>query len=222
LPFRVAVEEGFRTLARLRRARAFHPRGRTFEATVERGAGRVAPGTAAIVRFSRTAGLPDPLPDASGIAVRLLDVGGAGHHQDLLLTTVWTGRPFLHHLLRLPRRPADALYSSVWPLEIDGAARLVTGRVRAPAPVADGLSGLLAAVAAGGVRIRLASAPLVHGADRPLLELLLGPEISREADEALRFHPANVGAGLRSVGALGLRNAAYAGSSRGRAEARRR
>src|SRR5207248_10922928 len=40
-----------------------------------------------LVRFSRGAGLPDVLPDVPGIAIRIPDADGAGHPQDLLLST---------------------------------------------------------------------------------------------------------------------------------------
>ncbi|CAA9530345.1 MAG: hypothetical protein AVDCRST_MAG79-853, partial [uncultured Thermoleophilia bacterium] len=151
-----------------------------------------------------------------------VDVGGPGRHQDLLLTSVWPGWPLLRHVLRATRRPAEALHSSILPLRVDGEARLVTARIEAAGEVAAGLAGLHAAVATGGVRITVAAAPLARADDRPLLELALGRRLSPAEGEALRFDPANAGAGLPPIGLLGLRDAAYAGSSRGRAEAAER
>jgi hypothetical protein len=78
----------FRLLARLRRGRALHPLGVGYHARLEitPGAGRWAgarllvPGARydAVVRFSRGGGLPEPLPDALGVAVRLPDAYGPG------------------------------------------------------------------------------------------------------------------------------------------------
>src|SRR4029450_7999147 len=41
----------------------------------------------ALLRFSRGAGLPEPLPDALGVAIKLPDAHGPGVDQDLLLTS---------------------------------------------------------------------------------------------------------------------------------------
>jgi hypothetical protein len=40
-----------------------------------------------VVRFSRAGGLPEPLPDALGVAVRLPGAYGPGRDQDLLVTS---------------------------------------------------------------------------------------------------------------------------------------
>ena len=82
----------FRTAARLRGARAFHPRGRAYTAQVRIDADRAPDGfptgvREAIVRFSRGVGLPDAVPDILGIAVRLVDAAGPRVHQDLLMAT---------------------------------------------------------------------------------------------------------------------------------------
>ena len=50
------------------------------------------------MRFSRGAGLPEPLPDILGVAVRVLDSHGPGGHQDFLLATS-SGLPVAHHAL---------------------------------------------------------------------------------------------------------------------------
>jgi hypothetical protein len=68
-------------LGRLRAARGFHPRGASFSASITALPGADAPwarllvasrdGQRALVRFSKGAGLPDPLPDVLGLAVKI-------------------------------------------------------------------------------------------------------------------------------------------------------
>jgi hypothetical protein len=51
-----------------------------------------------VLRFSRAAGLPEPLPDALGVAVKLPDAYGPGADQDLLVTSS-IDRPLVRRLL---------------------------------------------------------------------------------------------------------------------------
>src|SRR3954471_6973205 len=115
---------GFEAAARLRGSKAFHPSGVVHEATVEITGGPAAPdgvtilgrpaSHTALIRFSRGAGLPQPIPDVLGMAIRLTDAYGPGHHQDLLLVTSGHGAA-LHHLL-LPAPSFLSLpYSSLLP-----------------------------------------------------------------------------------------------------------
>jgi hypothetical protein len=114
----------FRLLARLRRGRALHPLGVGYHARLEitPGAGRWAgarllvPGARydAVVRFSRGGGLPEPLPDALGVAVRLPDAYGPGRAR-----TSWSPAP------PTCRWPAACCFR--------GAA-FCTGRSAAPSP----------------------------------------------------------------------------------------
>jgi hypothetical protein len=97
----------FGTVARLRRDRALHPRGVLLDGHAEilDATGGLTDGrtqVAALVRLSRGAGVPEPLPDFCGIALRLLDAHGAGRHQDLLVTTSFGSR-IGRHLLRPAR-----------------------------------------------------------------------------------------------------------------------
>lgn len=81
----------------LRGARIFHPRGVVREAllTVEGGGGWGAavldePGIhSGLVRLSRGAGLPAPLPDVDGLALRLPALGVDGMPLDLLVNSAW-------------------------------------------------------------------------------------------------------------------------------------
>ncbi|MEE1943147.1 phosphodiesterase [Streptomyces sp. TRM 70361] len=125
---------GFRLAARLRRAPAFHPRGLTCtgELTVVGGNGsswgvpwleRSGRHDCA-VRLSRGAGLPGPLPDWLGLAVRVVDAGGPGRHLDLLLTTS-ARLPLLRHL-PLPRGNAlGGPYSGLLPYRVGGRRMLL-------------------------------------------------------------------------------------------------
>ena len=111
----VAVPLG--AVARWRGGRPMHPRGAVFDAVLERS-GWVPPWGVpwldepardpVVVRLSRGAGLPAPLPDLLGLAIR---VPGADAPVDLLLTTTGSGR--LARLLPVPRRDTAAVYSSI-------------------------------------------------------------------------------------------------------------
>jgi len=116
----------FGALARLRGGRhALHPRGRTHAGTLDLGPGApppLGPGRRVdvVVRLSRAVGLPPPLPDVHGVAIRLPDHLGPGRHQDLLLSATW-GR----HVLRPARRLRGEL-STILPFEHAGR-RFVIG-----------------------------------------------------------------------------------------------
>jgi hypothetical protein len=81
----------------LRGRRVFHPRGttRTARVVVDGGADR---GSSlldrpaehrGVVRLSRGAGLPRPLPDVDGLALRLPGLGVGGGAVDLLVNSAW-------------------------------------------------------------------------------------------------------------------------------------
>jgi hypothetical protein len=160
----VAVPLG--ALARRCGGKPMHPRGAVFDAVLERRGGTREWGVPwldeagtdrAVVRLSRGAGLPDPLPDLLGLAVRLPREGAP---VDLLLST--TGRGRLTRLLPVPRRDSAAVHSSIMAYRSDaGSLRLAAfpepdrsepGPVPSePAPLAD-------AVARDGLRFVLAVA----------------------------------------------------------------
>jgi hypothetical protein len=102
----------FGALARLRGRRALHPRGTVRTATLRTGgderlpaAWRALDGEQGLVRLSRAAGLPPPLPDVRGVALR---VGG----QDLL----WSSAdPLLRRMPWPVRAPERCTFSSLFP-----------------------------------------------------------------------------------------------------------
>lgn len=111
------VAAGFRRLAALRSARAFHPVGRLGSGTLRiddpataLGAALGVGAHAVRVRLSRGAGLPAGLPDFLGLAVRVEQAEPV----DLLFTT--TGRPGVLRWLVIPaRRWTSRPYSTVLP-----------------------------------------------------------------------------------------------------------
>jgi hypothetical protein len=155
----VAVPLG--AIARLRGGKPMHPRGAVFDAVLERR-GEATPWgipwldavatDPAVVRLSRGAGLPAPLPDLLGMAVRL---PGANAPVDVLLST--TGRGRIARLLPVPRRDTAAVYSSIM------AYRSDSGPVRLAAlPEADDVPSdpqpLAGDVSRHGLRFTLAAA----------------------------------------------------------------
>ena len=178
-------------LARLRRGKPMHPRGAVFSAVLERHGNDAAaligvpwldaPATeAAVVRLSRGAGLPAPLPDLLGLAIRLPSATGAPI--DLLLST--TGRGPLSRLLPVPRRDTAAVYSSIMGYRSDaGTLRL------AALPEADGVPSepepLAAEVAREGLSFTLTVAR-GWGPWVPFGRLILGAA-AEPLDPGIRF-----------------------------------
>lgn len=117
---------GFTAAAILRRGKPIHPRGAVGAARLVRFGSRGAPWgvrwldepgvDVGIARFSRSLGLPGPLPDVLGLALRLQ---GRDAVHDLLLAT--TGlRVGLRHVL-IPQRDAlAASYGSLLPYDAAG------------------------------------------------------------------------------------------------------
>jgi hypothetical protein len=233
-----AVAGGFYALAALRRRRSLHPTGvgyqgwlRVPDASPPRPgvplfqAGATHP---AILRFSRGAGLPEPLPDALGVAIKLPDAHSPGVDQDLLLTSS-TDRPLLRRLLFPARSFARGAYSTALPYDL-GSERVVLLLI--PKPTSDGRSsggvghrpaGALAELRAiaAGLEFELRAARSL-GRSQPLATVTVGQPLSADQTEALRFNPWTTGPGIRPSGWLNLlRDAAYRASQHGRHRAMR-
>lgn len=107
-----------------RRSKSVHPRGTVREARVVIDGADAAPAAAtllarpgahrAMVRFSRSIGLPHPLPDLLGMAVRVVDAYGDGAHQDFLLISS-ADAPVLHHLFLPAAHVRQRPFSSALP-----------------------------------------------------------------------------------------------------------
>jgi hypothetical protein len=203
-------------VAAARRARALHPRGRTYHATVMTCGGggygvdlldhgAVYP---ALARLSRGAGLPGGWPDVLGVAVRVWDAGGPGADLDLLASTVAGTAPVARHV-PWPRRRARSPYTT-----IAGYGTRLGRRYFAVLPDPDAPP-----LADPGVpaRFRLAVAS-ASGNWWVFGRLALTRPAPDGLDAAVAFDPVvRTVQGLRPQGWLWrLRAAAYEGSRRGR------
>jgi hypothetical protein len=226
-----AVAAAFSLLAGLRRRRPLHPTGAGYRgwlaldddgpAVPVLGSGQAQP---ALVRFSRAAGLPEPLPDALGVAVKLPDAHGPGSDQDLLLTSS-IDRPLLRRLLFPATSFLRGAFSSALPYEL-GGQRVVLLLVpvlpdggRTPHGVGGRSGGALAeldAAVVAGLRFQLRTAGSL-GPSLPLATLTIAGPLPAEQTRQLRFSPWTTGPGIRPHGWLNLlRDTAYRASQRGR------
>lgn len=204
----------------LRRARVFHPRGRSFPARLSvpgdpRFAGTVF-GAAGlhdgVVRFSRGAGVPEPLPDVLGLALRLdLDEGP----QDLLLVSS-ASAPVARHAILPARDYGAAHYSSITPFRLGGTTAVLGARaehVGARRPL-ERLAQLEDAVDVVRVRLLVAE-PAGPWTTAGIVEL--GPPVPDARGERVRYTPFHRAGGLEPVGAVNaLRRRAYADSQAAR------
>lgn len=209
----------FRWAGRIRRARAFHPVGSAYRATVEvDGEGLVpalTPGShPAVVRFSRGLGLRRRLPDIHGVAVRVLDAHGPDRHQDLLLSTVVS--PGLGRVVPMVRADlTGGFYSSVAPYATPTGRRLVGLRIEAPDRYE--LAAAEDMVWTGRCRLQVCTA-VGFKAWEPVATVAVHADRLDEADErALGFDPWNTAEAFQPAGWVNrLRRPAYAASRAGR------
>ena len=217
----------FRLLARLRRGRALHPVGVGYQACLgitpeaRRWAGTqlLVPGARydAVLRFSRGGGLPEPLPDALGVAVRLPDAYGPGRAQDFLVTSS-ADLPLARRLLFPGRSFLHRSFSSALPYLVGGRAVVTVLR---PQPAhwprtGRALADLSAAAATGELvyELRLAGS---LGRSRTVGLVTVGDPLDPAATETLRFNPWTTGEGIVPVGRLNrLRRPSYTSSQQGR------
>ncbi len=154
-------------------------------------------------RLSRGVGLPHPLPDFNGVALRFLDAHGPSRHQDLLLVAAGS-RPGLRHLIVAMPYLTSSGYSTVLPY------RTPAGQRRAfrcdPLPIRT----VAEAASALPLTIEVLIASL-RGAWAPAATVVLTSVLP--SDGRPRFDPWNTGPELVPAGVLNrLRAAAYAGS----------
>lgn len=160
-----------------------------------------------LVRFSRSLGLPDRLPDVLGVAVRVLHAHGPGRHQDLLLDSTVP----LPVARRLPLPMYDllgAVYTTVTSYELAGRRHLLALLPDPGAPATRSLADV--AGRGDGARLRLAVAG-GHRSWREVAALELGGPVP--GGRAVHFSPDVTGGGIRAVGWLqDLRRQAYRAS----------
>lgn len=224
-PLRAATSGLFRALSSARDARIFHPRGLTFRGRLSvttgvAGSELLRPGRHddVYVRLSRGFGLPEPLPDILGVAIKVPDAYGPGQDQDFLLASS-PDVGALHRLLVPTIGYGSLPYSSATTYEV-GDRRLLFGALVATSDAGRGpnrLGEAVRRVAAGDLTLHLAVA--TDGAPwEPIAEVELVDVLPAAKDEHLRFDPWNSGGGITPVGILNrLRAAAYPGSQQGRA-----
>jgi hypothetical protein len=148
-------------LARRRSGKPMHPRGAVFDAVLERSGAKPpwwipwldeSAEQPVVVRLSRGEGLPAPVPDLLGLAVR---VPGADGPIDLLLSSAGLG--VLTRFVPALRRDAACGYSSIMGYRSDaGTIHLAAVPERATAPSEP--SEQARDVAARGMRFTLAAA----------------------------------------------------------------
>ena len=171
----------FYALAALRRGKPIHSRGTVFDATVRRHGSGQRWGAAwldepgedhGLARISKSAGLPEPLPDVWGLALTFDDDTGVRH--DLLVASTGLA-PGLRHVL-IPRRdPRQCTYTTLLPYNSPQGPALIAAVPFAPVDPAVAAFRLLAA--------GLASAWHPFGS----LQLTERPGAS--GDEPVRFDP---------------------------------
>jgi hypothetical protein len=210
----------FGAISALRQSRSLHPKGVVFEATltIPERAGQGAPllhepgEKTAVVRLSKSVGLPAGVPDLLGLTIRFVDAHGPGRHQDFMLITSGDG-PVAHHLM-VPALSFFSLpYSSVLPYDIAGDTRLV-GALQATDRPGQGRD-FEQLLDTPDKRFQLALSPL-RGRWSPIGELALHGRVPQPQAEKIRFNPWNTGGGIRPTGPfMGLRAGAYRGSQAG-------
>jgi hypothetical protein len=207
-------------VAAVRRGKPVHPHGAAYSARlVVPGAASAPPSAAllsrpgrhaAIVRFSRSLGVPRPLPDLLGLSIRIPNAYGDGAHQDFLLVTS-IDRPVLDRIFVPARDAQQRPYSSSLPYRAGGERFLIGALPRASSPRPPGdteLDRVRAAAATGRLAFDLAVAP-PRGRFRAVAELRIGEPLPQAVD-ALRFNPFNCGGGVEPAGALNaMRRTAY-------------
>lgn len=224
---RTAVDVGGLTIggllagvAGVRGAKAVHPRGVVHAARLTIDGSHHAPQGSqllsapaehrAIVRFSRSLGLPRPLPDLLGVSLRVLDAYGTCLDQDVLMVTS-VDVPVLHHIFVPAADVQQRPYSSSLPYRAGGRSFLlgVTPDPGSPRPSGDDEFDRLArAAGTGRLMFGFAVAP-VGGRFRRIGSLHVEERLPQSLD-ALRFNPFNSGGGLEPVGVLNrLRDYAY-------------
>ena len=200
-PLLAAGTRAFRLASQLRGERAVHARGRTFrgQAVLPGGAETGAelldePGTYdAVVRFSRSVGLPPWLPDVFGLAVRLVDAHGPGAHQDLLLDV--TRRAPIARRLPWPGRDATGrIYGSLLPYDVAGLRLLLGARAVPGTPPVRSLDAL-----PEQLELALLVAPL-RGRWREVGRVRTSAELPAPQGRRTRFTPAMTGGGLQPAG----------------------
>jgi hypothetical protein len=188
----------FRAASRVRGERAIHARGRTLTGrlSVPGGTGSGAPlldvpgSYDVLVRASRSVGLPLPLPDVLGLAVRVLDAHGPGAHQDLLLDST-RPEPVLRRFPWVGRDHLGATYCSLLPYDVAGTRLLLGARAPRGSATLEELPDEL------DLELLLATP---HGPWRPWGMVRTDGELPAPQGRQTRFNPWTTGGGIVPAG----------------------
>lgn len=197
----------------LRNDRIFHPKGSTFSATArleDEAVGLLADRSEldALVRVSRGIGLPHPIPDFNGVAIRLVDAHGEDRHQDLLLVSS-PRLPIARHLLLPVPLLSWSGTGSILPYRTPRGL-IVFAASALDSSTVDALGKSLP------MTLDLSAASLL-GEWRPMARLSLHERLDEASDDALHFDPWHTGPDLLPAGLPNrLRLAAYAASQAAR------
>jgi len=230
------VAAAFYAAGRLRRGRRkpLHPDGAVLPGTVHRDGAPTTWGTPwldatgeheATVRLSRSAGLPPPLPDILGLAIR---VRIGGRDVDLLLST--TGRGRVGRFLLQPRAdPGRGFYTTLLPYRSPRGPVLIAAEAKPPRPLPPDPAGVADRLTARPMRFALSCAgpggrwerfgTLEVGGRRSASGASSAPRGSdRSVDAGISFDPIrNPLPGLQMYDVVaGIRARAYASARRSR------
>jgi hypothetical protein len=157
-------------------AKPLHPRGSTTRGTLSRFGSATRTGAQwldeagddlVIVRQSRAVGLPPPVPDVFGLAIRVPTVGGG--HGDLLLASTGLGR-LTRFILTLARSPHSRPMTTLLPYRTPAGPVLLSAEFRDETTI-------------------MVSWAIRFGAWHPFAELQLSDEPGEEPDPPLSFEP---------------------------------
>lgn len=215
----------FRSLSSLRRKRIFHPHGVAFRVRVQAhpstpvSARPLFEGDGArdgVVRLSRGAGLPEPLPDILGVALKF-DRQGSLPEQDLLLASSGEG-PVLQNLLIPARRFGSRPFSTVLFYRSPGGLVLF-GAFASGRDASLSLAEIFERTELDLTLLLATASPF--GSWRPFATAALTERLADTEAENLRFDPANTANELEPAGALNrLRAPVYEASQEGRGVAK--
>ncbi|MDL4819823.1 DUF1990 family protein [Actinomadura opuntiae] len=198
----------FTALARVRGGRPLHPRGLVLDAALRLSGTSHFWGVPlldetvelrGVARLSRSVGLPPPLPDILGLALRWRQPEDGGAPSELLLATTGHGR-LTRHLLRPAVRWGPGFYGSLAPYAA-GDRHVLLGAV-ARRPVPSGLGALARAAAERPIALDLVVTTELGRWERFGELILTGPGRTDDR-EPVRFNPARHPIpGLRPAGPL--------------------
>lgn len=219
-PIATASARTFETLSRIRRKRIFHPNGVGFAGSLtpahtdDLGPAALQSESEAVVRLSRSLGLPEWLPDPCGLALRIPDAYGPGRHQDLLLVSS-SRAPVARHAISPARGFLDRPYSTLLPYRLRGRL-IVIGAQRSGSGGRGPKLAELRGRDVGGLSFDLTVAH-PGGAWRKVARLSLEKRLGDAETERLDLDPTNTGGDLELAGFLNrLRGPSYRASQAGR------